>query len=181
MIGLLTRRAGLIAYIAAAVGIGCCLAVAAPIGASVVVRRRRRQRKRKETDGRLQESLRSMLSTDGGGCASSNSLCDVVKMTSSGASSACAATLPEVVTTSGFNGNGSGGILSPYHQRNGFVCSATGSLRGSEIDRKDGTVGVKLFSGLVKIHYIPLHKLCCTANHRLLYGRCFREQQLFMV
>jgi len=107
LLGLLTRRAGLVAYIATAVGIGCCLAIAAPIGASVFVRRRRRCRKRKETGDRLQESLRSMLASGGVGGASSTSLCDVVKGTTS--PTTMMMTSPGTVNST----------TSPYHLRNG--------------------------------------------------------------
>lgn len=132
LFGMLTRRAGLIAYITTAVGIGCCLAVAAPIGASVLVRRRRRSRKRKETDDRLQESLRSMLASDGvGGVASSaNSMCDVVKTTTTTTTTVMSA--PEVT-----------GMKSPYHQRNGVTKSAYQGAATGIVDCRssDGEVG----------------------------------------
>ena len=122
LLGLLTRRAGLVAYIATAVGIGCCLAVAAPIGASVFVRRRRRSRKRKETDDRLQESLRSMLASDGVG-ASSTSVCDVVKGTTS---TTTMMTSPETANS-----------ISPYHMRNG---AAKSMYRGTTDGSGNGAI-----------------------------------------
>jgi hypothetical protein len=125
LLGMLTRRAGLIAYIATAVGIGCCLAVAAPIGASVLVRRRRRSRKRKETDDRLQESLRSMLATDGIGVTSSaTSMCDVVKTTTS--------------STTMLSAQDVTGPKSPYHQRNGVAKSVYKGTAAGIVDCRDG-------------------------------------------